>query len=154
MHNFEASYDLILKELRKISNQENFYYKPIHPKLSDLELMSLIILAEYQSIDSEHQLFRNIVGTSIEGKIERSVYNRRKRKLFPYMEQIRQQMVKQFNEFENYFVVDSMPLEVCKMSRSSRSSICKENTDAFPEKAFALHNNCIFMAINYMLFAL
>jgi len=136
MHNFEASYKLILNELRKILPEDNFYYKPIRPKLSDIELISLIILAEYQSVDSEYQLFRILVGTSLEGKIERSVYNRRKRKLFPYMEQIRQCMANKFNEFENYFVVDSMPLEVCKMSRSGRSKICKEVEGALPDKGF------------------
>lgn len=144
MHNFEASYDIILNELRKISSQENFYYKPIRPKLSDLELMSLIILAEYKSIDSEHQLFRNLVGTRLEGKIERSVYNRRKRKLFQYMEQIRQRMANQFNEFESYFVVDSMPLEVCKMSRSTRSKICKEVEEALPDKGFCASQQLYF----------
>ena len=52
MSNLEASYKLILKELIKISKVENFYFKPIKPKLSDLELISLIILAEFKSIDS------------------------------------------------------------------------------------------------------
>ena len=35
------------------------------------------------------------------------------------MDEIRVKMAQKFNEFENYFVVDSMPLEVCKISRSS-----------------------------------
>lgn len=60
MSNLEASYKLILKELIKISKVENFYFKPRKPKLSDLELISLIILAEFKSIDSEYQLFREI----------------------------------------------------------------------------------------------
>ena len=47
MSNLEASYKLILKELIKISKVENFYFKPRKPKLSDLELISLIILAEF-----------------------------------------------------------------------------------------------------------
>lgn len=58
MSSLEASYKLILSELRKISNKENLYFKPIIPKLSDIELISLIILAEFKSIDSEYQLFR------------------------------------------------------------------------------------------------
>ena len=106
---------------------EDFFFKPIKPKLSDIELISLIILAEFKSIDSEHQLFRDIKGFEIASRIERSVYNRRKRKLFPFMEEIRMKMVEKFNEFETFFVVDSMPLEVCKISRSSRSKICKES---------------------------
>lgn len=136
MHNFKASYELILKELRKLSDKDNFYFKPITPKVSDIELIGLIIWAEYKSIDSEHQLFRDLKGTHLEGKIERSVYNRRKRKLFPHIERIRQKMVERFNEFENYFIVDSMPLEVCKLSRSSRSKICKEQDFALPNKGY------------------
>ncbi len=109
MSNLEASYKLILKELIKISKVENFYFKPRKPKLSDLELISLIILAEFKSIDSEYQLFREIKDFDIASKIERSVYNRRKRKLFPFIEEIRLKMVEKFNDFENYFIVDSMP---------------------------------------------
>jgi len=141
MSNFEASYNLILEQLRKISGKENLYYKPIRPKLSDLELIALMIWAEYKSIDSEYQLFRELAGTHLVGKIERSVYNRRKRKLFPYIEQIRKQMAEQFNESENYFVVDSMPLEVCKMSRSARSRICKDQDYAFPNKGYCASQN-------------
>lgn len=144
MSNLKASYKLILNELRKISTSENLYFKPIKPKLSDLELISLAILAEFKSIDSEYQLFREIKGWAIEAKIERSVYNRRKRKLFPFIEEIRMKMVEKFNESENCFVVDSMPLEVCKMSRSSRSKICKDVDYAIPNKGFCASQNLHF----------
>ena len=133
MSNLEASYKLILIELRKIAEFENMYFKPIKPKLSDIELISLMILAEFKSIDSENQLFRDIKG-----------FNRRKRKLFPFMEEIRMKMVEKFNEFETFFVVDSMPLEVCKISRSSRSKICKETDYAIPNKGFCASQNLHF----------
>ena len=144
MHNFEASYKLILNELMKITNKDEFYFKPIKPKLSDIELISLVILAELKSIDSEHQLFRELKDTALENKIERSVYNSRKRKLFPYLEEIRLKMTERFNEFENYFVVDSMPLEVCKLSRSSRSKMCKEQGHAHPNKG-----NCALQNLHF-----
>lgn len=144
MSNLEASYKLILIELRKIAEFENMYFKPIKPKLSDIELISLMILAEFKSIDSEHQLFRDIKGFEIASRIERSVYNRRKRKLFPFMEEIRMKMVEKFNEFETFFVVDSMPLDVCKISRSSRSKICKETDYAIPNKGFCTSQNLHF----------
>ncbi len=144
MSNFEASYELILKELKGIVGRDNLYYKPIIPKLSDIELIALIILAEFKSIDSEHQLFREIESTFLHGKIERSVYNRRKRKLFPFIEQIRMKMVEKLNEFEDYFVVDSMPLEVCKTSRAGRSKICKENEYAQPNKGYCASQDLHF----------
>lgn len=120
------------------------YFKPIKPKLSDIELISLMILAEFKSIDSENQLFRDIKGFEIASRIERSVYNRRKRKLYSFMEEIRMKMVEKFNEFETFFVVDSMPLEVCKISRSSRSKICKETDYAIPNKGFCASQNLHF----------
>jgi hypothetical protein len=144
LSNLKANYDLILKELLKIAGKDNLYFKPVNPKLSDIELISLAILAEFKSIDSERQLFREIESIGIDTKIERSVYNRRKRKLFPYIEEIRMAMVNKFNEFENYFVVDSMPLEVCKMARSSRSKICKEEGYAFPNRGFCASQNLHF----------
>lgn len=144
MSNLEASYKLILRELRKLSELDDFYFKPIKPKLSDLELISLILLAEFKSIDSEHQLFREIKGFEIESKIERSVYNRRKRKLFPFIEKIRMKMVDKFNELESYFVVDSMLLEVCKISRSARSKICKDVDYAMPNRGFCASQNLHF----------
>ena len=144
MSNLEASYKLILKEIRKISSGENLYFKPINPKLSDIELISLIILAEFKSIDSERQFFRELKGTLLDGKIERSVYNRRKRKLFPFIEEIRMKMVEKFNEYENYFVVDSMPLEVCKISRAARSKICKDVDYALPNRGFCASQNIHF----------
>ena len=104
MSNLEARYKLILNDPRKITQKENLYFKSIKPKLSDLELIVLIILAEFKSIDSEYQLFREIKCLEIASKIERSVYNRRKRKLFHFMEKIRMKMVEKLSEFENYFV--------------------------------------------------
>ncbi len=83
--------------LLALAKNENLYFKPVKPKLSDVELISLILLAEFKLINSEHQLFRDTKDFEIDSKIERSVYNRRKRKLFPFMEE-------KFNEFENYFV--------------------------------------------------
>lgn len=94
-------------------------------------------------IDSENDLFRKLPKT-ISEKIERSVYNRRRRKLADNLNTIRLKLASLFNEFEDYFVVDSMPLEVCKLSRSSRSKICKEDTYTFPDKGY-----CAAQSANY-----
>lgn len=136
MHNFIQNYKFILKELEKVIKISNFYFKPIKPKLSDIELIAINLTAEFMSIDSEYQIFRNIKNTELDGLIERSVYNKRKRKLFPYIENIRQSIVHKMNEFEQYFIVDSMPLEVVKMSRSKRSKICKEQDYSLPDTGY------------------
>lgn len=135
MNNLNANYERILEVLRKISEEQLLTYQRRQPKLSDLELISLSLTAEFMGIDSENDLFRKLPET-LSFKIERSVYNRRRRKLASSLDAIRLKLASNFNEFEDYFVVDSMPLEVCKLSRSSRSRICKEDAFSFPDKGY------------------
>ena len=124
MNNLIQNYKIILKELTKISGHIKTTKQIRLPKMSDLELVALNITAEYMSINSELQLFRCISGTVLDGKIERSVYNKRKRKLFPYIEKIRQTLSNKFADFTDVFIVDSTPIEICKISRANRSAIC------------------------------
>ena len=135
MNNLNANYERILEVLRKISKDQLLACQRRKPKLSDLELISLSLTAEFMSIDSENDLFRKLPNC-ISSKIERSVYNKRRRKLINELNDIRLKLAYHFNEFEDYFVVDSMPLEVCKLSRSSRSKICKDTTYSFPDKGY------------------
>lgn len=85
-------YDLILKTFREMAISDNFYFKPIKPKLYDLELITLNIIAESSGPDSEYQLFRELKFSSLEGLIERSIYNKSRRKLFPFIEKLRKQL--------------------------------------------------------------
>ena len=135
MNNLLANYGRILEILKKISEENLLEYQRRKPKMSDLELISLSITAEYMGIDSESNLFR-LLPSSILARIERSVYNRRRRKLLEFTESIRSKLAIQFNEFEDCYIVDSMPLEVCKLSRSSRSKICKELEYSKPDKGY------------------
>jgi len=139
MNNLNANYERILEVLRKISKEQLLTYQRRQPKLSDLELISLSLTAEFMGIDSENDLFRRLPQT-----ILAKVYNRRRRKLANELNGIRLKLASHFNEFEDYFVVDSMPLEVCKLSRSSRSKICKEDAYAFPDKGY-----CASQSSNY-----
>jgi len=140
MSNFKANYNKILEVLKSITKKEHFLKQKRKPKLKDIELIAMNLTAEYMSIDSECQLFREI-SIDLKNKIERSVYNRRKRKLFFAMEFIRNELSNKFNEFEDYFVVDSMPLEVVKLSRSNSSKICKEEFYSAPNRGFCASQN-------------
>ena len=59
--------------------------------MSDLELVSLNLTIKYLSIDSKMQLFKKLP-KSLKNKIERSVYNKRKRNLFYHLNQIREKL--------------------------------------------------------------
>ena len=78
------------------------------------------------SIDCENSLFKQINTTEIPNLIERSQFNKRRRKLFFFSEEVRTKLASHFLEFEDYFIVDSMPLEICKFSRYNRIKICKK----------------------------
>ena len=135
MNNLKANYERILEVLRKISKENLLPYQRREPKMSDLEVLSLSLTAEYMGIDSESHLFRNLPGYFTD-KIERSVYNRRRRRLAFYTDKIRLKLAETFNEFEDCFIIDSMPLEVCRLSRGKRSKICKEQVYSLPDKGF------------------
>lgn len=143
MNNLGANYERILEVLRKISSETLLSYQRRVPRMKDLEVVSLALTAEYMGIDSENHLFRQLPGF-LSNKIERSVYNRRKRKLSLNINEIRLKIAESFNEFENYFIVDSMPLEICKISRSIHSKICKDEQYCFPNRGFCASQQMSF----------
>ena len=139
MSNFLRNYRKILETLQLVESKMNFLNQIRKPKLSDIELIAIDLTSEYMSIDSEYQLFRTLP-LDLSSKIERSVYNRRNRKLFFYRDSLRQKLANQIGT-QDYFIVDSMPLEVCKLSRSSRSCICKEDYQTSPDKGYCASQN-------------
>lgn len=135
MNNLLSNHEIILEVLREISTERQLPMQRRRPSMSDLEVICLSLTAEYMGIDSDNNLFRQLP-ECFTGKIERSVYNRRKRRLMPYQNTIRLKLAESFNESEDIFIVYSMPLEVCKIARSSRSKICKEEIFSMPTKGY------------------
>jgi len=113
-------------------------------KMSDLEVIALSLTAEFMSIDSENSLFKQLTSNQIPHLIERSQFNKRRRKLFIFSEKVRTKLASQFLEFEDYFIVDSMPLEICKLSRHKRIKICKEEFETAPAKGFCASQQMYF----------
>ena len=53
-------------------------------------------------------------------------------------------MVEQLTHGEDHYVIDSMPLEVCKISRSNRSTICSENIVSAPNHGYCASQDMEF----------
>jgi hypothetical protein len=113
--------------------------------MTDLEVIALSLTAEFISIDSENSLFKQISLGEIPNLIERSQFNKRRKKLFLFSEQIRTKLAAQFLRFEDYFIIDSMPLEICKFSRHNRIKICKNDFETAPSKGFCASQNSWFL---------
>lgn len=143
MHNFKEIYERILEILKGISSEQLQPYQRRRPKMSDLEVVALSLSGEYLGFDSEYDLFRKLP-PEFAKRIERSVFNRRRRRLFAQMELIRGRLAGVLNRSERVFIVDSMPLEVCRLSRSGRSTVCREEPFSSPDKGY-----CASQAISY-----
>lgn len=124
MNNFVENYEIILKHLKETCGDIKSFYQIRTPKLSNLALTGMNLTAEYMSINTELHLFRCLKGTYLESMIERSNYNKRRKKLFDYTEAIRKHLSEKFARFTDVFVVDSMPTPICKYARAKRGSIC------------------------------
>ena len=140
MHDLKANFDIIYDKLKFLTQdiftaEGNLPRPGPEPKFSDLSVMSLSLTAEYLSIDSENHLFAKLAvdyAGAFTNLIDRTNYNRRKRKLFQVMERVRKRLVSDLNEEQDYFIIDSEPLPICCFSRASRSKTCQEVHWALP----------------------
>lgn len=121
--------------LQTISKEQPLPYQKHQPKISNLALVSLSLTSGLMGMDSENRLFGRLP-SAIYLKINKSEYNRRRCKLGNHTDCIRLKLASYFKEFADYFILDSMPMEVCKLSRSSRSRICKKDSYYYPNKSY------------------
>ena len=92
MSNLETVYNKIYALIDEIEDQPYFLHQRKKPKLNDKALIALSLAAESLGVDSERFLFKQLP-SSIKPLIERSVYNRRLRRLTHKIESIRQAVV-------------------------------------------------------------
>jgi hypothetical protein len=70
-------------------------------KIFDLEVVAFSIITEFMSINSENSLFKVIDKRQIPNLIERSQFNKRRRKLFLFSEEVRTKLAVQYLCFED-----------------------------------------------------
>jgi len=68
-------------------------------KMPDLEIVALSLTDEFLSIDSENSLFKQLANNQIPNLIERSQFNKRRRKLFLFSEEVRTKLAFYILEF-------------------------------------------------------
>ncbi len=152
MHTIKSNFDKIVQTIKSLKvncfDETGNIPKPGMPSLfTDLQVLSLALTAECMSLDNENWLFNKIksdYSSDFPKLTDRTRYTRRKRPLFPVMGIIRQTLATRFLEFEAYFMVDSMPLEACKLSREKRSKICQQTFENVPDKGCYASQNTYF----------
>jgi len=68
--------------------------------------------------------------------ISRRQYNDRRKLLFDKTEIVRKSMAARLNKQADVFAIDSMPLEICKLSREKRNKMGKESSHHCPDKGY------------------
>ncbi len=144
MHNIKTNFDKILVVIKDILGDEinekgNYVRRGTRPRFSDLEVIALSFTAECLSIDSENYLFSKLnkeYKTAFENMISRRQYNDRRKLLFEKTERVRKLMSEQLNRHTDVFAIDSMPIEICKLSREKRNKMGKESIHHSPDKGY------------------
>lgn len=145
MHNLSTNFALFLEITKSVfkssvNSYGNFRFYPRLPKLSDCQIIALSLTAESIGIDSENYLFGKLkcdYSVDFPNLIDRSNFNRRRKNLFPFIKHMNEYLARQMNEGENVYLVDSIPVPVCKIAREKSSKICRENFLTAPDKGYS-----------------
>ena len=152
MHNLKSNFDRffnITKSVFKnrIDSFDNFFPYRNKPKMSDCQIIAFAITGESLGIDSESYLWgklKNEHSQDFPNLIDRSNFNRRRKRLYPFIEQLNKDIAGLINKGENCFLVDSIPIPVCKNAREKQSKVCKENFETAPDKGYSAVNKTWF----------
>lgn len=148
VHNLSTNFRLFLDITKTVFSTSvhpdgNLKFYPRKPKLSDLEVLALTLAAESMGIDSGTYLFGKLnkdYCLDFPHLIHRCNYNRRKKALGGYLRQLNQSLADEMNKGENVFIVDSVPVPVCRIVREKTAKICKENFETAPDKGYSAVN--------------
>lgn len=145
MHNLKTNFD---KFLTLTNTYLSNYLHPSGdvkqyrhlPKMPDNHIIALAICQEALSIDSEN-FFWSKLKTDYKREFPHLIhltrYNLRKKNLAPYIRELNQAMAQRLNEGENVFIVDSMPIAVCKNAREKRLKACCHDFETKPDKGYS-----------------
>lgn len=152
MHCIKSNFDKIMHVLKEILGSEfpvsgNLKRPGPKPIFTDIEVLALSLTAECMGIDSELYLFGKLESNYKEAfphMISRRQYNDRRKSLFLWQENIRDKLASKLNEITEVYAIDSMPLEICKLSREERNKLGKEDERTAPDKGFCASQNKYF----------
>lgn len=152
MHNLSTNFTIFLNITKSvfkssINAEDNFKFYPRKPKLSDCDILALALSAESIGIDSETYLFGKLKNDYFEQfpqLIHRCNFNRRKKVLAWYLRRLNQFLADMMNEDENVFIIDSIPVPICKIAREKSSKICREKFETSPDKGYSAVNKAYY----------
>lgn len=147
MHDLKTNFDkifqitnLVLSNYLINGNIKIYRHKP---KMSDIEIITLSVCQEALGIDSENYFWSKLksdYSKEFPNLIHITRYNLRRKYLNGYVQKVNSALATILNEGEDAYIVDSMPIPICKNSRENSLKICKENFETAPDKGYSAVN--------------
>ena len=142
MHNLYAIFAKYLEICKHfgdnlVNEKGNQPRRGVVPRFSDLEVIALSLTAESIGIDSENNLLAKLFSeyhTQMPNLISRRQYNDRRKQTAGLCKLIQERMEKTIDGGEEYFCVDSKPIEVCRLSRGGRCKMGRWSSKFVREK--------------------
>jgi len=139
--NFLKMLHITNTSLQNDLNQDgNLHFYPRKPKLSDAQIIALSLCQECLGIDSENWFLaklKNDYRNDFPNLVHITNYNKRRKRLSLWTEQVNQRLATVLNVGENVFMVDSIPIPVCKLAREKQLKVCRHRFETAPDKGYS-----------------
>ena len=139
MHNLYTIFSKILKICKQfgdnlINEKGNIPRPGVVPKFSDIEVIALNLTSEAMGIDSESNLFIRLseYKDKMPNLISRRQYNDRRKTTSTLCDTIRKRIAEKIDGGEEYFCIDSKPIEVCRVARGKRCKMGRNDYSKAP----------------------
>lgn len=153
MHNIRTNFGRfhrICKEFfaQEIDRSGNLHFYPRRPKMSDIEVIALSCMMEALGIDSENLLWAKLktdYSSLFAELICRTRFNRRRRRLQPYISSLQDKIGKQMEGYSDTMVIDSVPVPVVKLAREKTYRSFRKDFETAPAKGYSAVNRGWFI---------
>lgn len=139
MHNLYTIFSKILKICKQfgdnlINEKGNIPRPGVVPKFSVTEVIALNLTSEAMGIDSESNLFIRLseYKNKMPNLISRRQYNDRRKTTSTLCDTIRKRIAEKIDGGEEYFCIDSKPIEVCRVARGKRCKMGRNDYSKAP----------------------
>lgn len=145
MHDLSVNFQKMLHITNTALKQDiiqdgNLYDYPRKPKLSDTEIIALSLCQECLAIDSEHWFLAKLKSDyrdDFPNLIHLTNYNKRRKRLSAWTEQVNRRLAEILNAGEDVFMVDSVPVPVGKLVRERQLKVCRHHLETAPDKGYS-----------------
>lgn len=120
--------------------RETFIFYLRKPKLSDNEIIALSLCQECLGIDNENWFLAKLKSdykNDFSNLVHITNYNKRRKRLAVWTQQVNSRLAAKLNEGEDVFMVDSIPVPVCKLAREHQLRTCRHNFETAPDKGYS-----------------